>query len=177
MRASPKNSPPNLRGEFHRYIALLLLALLMANLDACRRAPPSLVVDSSIVAYDIEQDPNDPQRSIPLHYEQAEGKRIFYDKCIWCHADASPAGPSNRSNLIPQPPSLSDGNVLNSLSDGFIRNIVTLGGSALGKSPMMPPWGNTLNEKEIHAVIAYVRAVAQPPYQAPGRSSSDYGVK
>jgi cytochrome c len=160
----------------YRYIPLFCV-LLVANLDACRKSPRPPVADSLMRAYDIEQDSNDPHHSIPLQYEQAQGRRIFVDKCIWCHADATPAGPSNRSNLTPQPPLLSDGNVMNSLSDGFIRNIVTLGGSALGKSPMMPPWGNTLNEEDIRAVTAYVRAVAEPRYQAPARFSSDYGVK
>jgi mono/diheme cytochrome c family protein len=78
---------------------------------------------------------------------------------------------------MPQPPLLTDGNVTNSLNDTFIGNIVMLGGSALEKSPMMPPWGNTLSEQEIRSVTAYVRAVAEPPYQPSVRPSSDNGVK
>ena len=137
----------------------LLCVLLTVNLAACRKATPAIGADSSTRAYDVEQDSNEPKHLIPLGFEEAEGKRVFYDKCIWCHADATPAGPSNRSNLTPQAPLLSDGKVMNAVSDGVIRNVVTLGGSAVGKSPMMPPWGNTLNEDEIRAVIAYVRAV------------------
>jgi len=160
-----------------REIIFAISLVLLANLYACKKQSAQPVTAAVSRAYDIEQDSNDPQRVIALHYEQAEGKRVFYDKCIWCHADATPAGPSNRSNLTPQPPLLNDGNVMNSLGDTFIRNIVTLGGSALGKSPMMPPWGNTLNDKEIRAVTAYVRAIAEPPYQPSARPSSDYGVK
>jgi len=96
---------------------------------------------------------------------------------VWCHADASPAGPSNRSNLSPAPPLLNDGEKLNGESDEFMQNIITLGGSAMGKSPMMPPYGKTLSAAEIKAVIAFTRAIAQPPYQRPGRPGSQYATK
>lgn len=161
----------------YRSIVLALSLVLFGNLYACRKAEVAPVTDSSLSAYAIEQDANNPQHLIALHYEQSEGERVYYDKCIWCHADATPAGPSNRTNLTPQPPLLNDGNVMNSVNDGFIRNIVTLGGSALGKSPMMPPWGNTLSEEEIRDVTAYIRAVADPPYHPSANPGSDYGVK
>jgi len=58
-----------------------------------------------------------------------------------------------------------------------MRNIITLGGSALGKSAMMPPYGKTLSAGEIQAVIAFTRAIAQPPYQKSGRPGSQYTAK
>jgi len=70
-----------------------------------------------------------------------------------------------------------DGETLNPLTDEFLRNTITLGGSAMGKSTMMPPWGQTLSQDEIRSVIAYVRAVAQPPYQPAARPASQYPVK
>jgi mono/diheme cytochrome c family protein len=160
-----------------RWVIFTICIGLLGTVDACKKQGARRAANASFQAYDVEQDSNDPQHVIALDYEQADGKRVFYDKCVWCHADATPAGPSNRANLTPQPPLLTDGNVLNPLSDPFIRNIVTLGGSALGKSPMMPPWGNTLNQQEIRDVTAYVRAVAEPPYQPSARPTSDYGVK
>ncbi|HEV2493765.1 MAG TPA: cytochrome c [Terriglobia bacterium] len=125
----------------------------------------------------METDPSDPQRVVPLNYQQAQGKRVFYRNCVWCHADATPAGPSNRSNLTPAPPLMNDGETFNSLSDEFLENTITLGGSAMGKSAMMPPWGRTLTRDEIVAVIAYVRAIAQPPYQPPARPGLRYSAK
>jgi mono/diheme cytochrome c family protein len=160
-----------------QWIVFAMFMALLGNLYACKNQAPHLVTNAGLQAYDTEQDSADPQKIISLDYEQAQGKRVFYDKCVWCHADATPAGPSNRTNLMPQPPLLTDGSVMNPLSNAFIRNIVTLGGSALGKSPMMPPWGNILSDEEIRAVTAYVRVVAEPPYQPSARPSSDYGVK
>jgi len=32
----------------------------------------------------------------------------------------------------------------------------------------MPPYGYTLSKTEMRALIAYIRMVCDPPYQAPG---------
>jgi mono/diheme cytochrome c family protein len=135
----------------------LLLAVIRENAAAQSAPRPK--------SYATEPDWNDPQRLIPLNFQQVRGQRLFYQYCVWCHADSTPAGPSNRSNLNPVPPLLNDGAVLNGKSDEFLRDIITRGGRALGKSAMMPPYGDTLTREEIQAVIAFVRAVAQPAFQ------------
>jgi hypothetical protein len=62
----------------------------------------------------------------------------------------------------PMPPLMNDGEKLNGESDEYMQNIITLGGSALGKSSMMPPYGKTLSAAEITDVIAFARVIAQP---------------
>jgi mono/diheme cytochrome c family protein len=155
-----------------RRTILFLIMPAFIILSSCQRRPVVSPANQFLNAYDVEQNPTDPQHPIPLNYQQAQGKRLFYDKCVWCHADATPAGPSNRSNLTPTPPLFVDGRTFNSLSDEFMQNTITLGGSAMGKSAIMPPWGQTLTKDEIRALIAYARAVAQPPYRAPTRLPS-----
>ena len=157
-----------------------LFTLLVAGsltLTACHRKSTAVPRDPLLGAYDSEQDWNDPQNTIALNYQEAQGKRVFYNNCVWCHADATPAGPSNRSNLTPNPPLLNDGATLNGVSDEFMQNIITLGGSAMGKSAMMPPWGLTLSPDEIRAVIAFARAIAQPPYKPPVRAGPQDSAK
>ena len=41
-------------------------------------------------------------------------------------------------------------------------------GPALNKSAEMPRWGYTLSKSDIAVLVAYVRAVADPPYEAGG---------
>ena len=157
-------------------IALLLVAC--AGLaTSCHKKVAAEKSDPLSRAYDSEPDWNDPQRLIPLNYQQAQGKRVFYQYCVWCHADSTPAGPSNRSNLNPTPPLANDGAVLNSLSDDLLHNTIALGGSAMGKSALMPAWGNTLKPDDINAVITFYRAIAQPPYQPPARPGPQYSVR
>ena len=160
--------------------SVLLMALfiaLMATAPACRKRSDASAFHTSDQSYDTERDWNDPQHVIALNYQQAQGKRIFYNDCVWCHADSTPAGPSNRSNLNPAPVLMNDGAVLNPLSDEYLQNIIALGGGAVGKSAMMPPWGKTLGQDDVRAVIAYMRAIAQPPYQPPARTAAQYLVK
>jgi mono/diheme cytochrome c family protein len=162
---------------------LLMAGLLVAAvacvlaLCGCRKSAAAVQPDEAFGSYDKEADWNDATKLLNLGYDESQGKRIFYQYCVWCHADATPAGPSNRSNVTPAPPLMNDGDKLNGESDEYMQNIITLGGSALGKSAMMPPYGKTLSAAEIKAVIAFTRAIAQPAYQKPGRPGSQYTSK
>jgi len=157
------------------FVVALLVVLPLAN--GCRKAASASASQAPAISYDTEADWTDTQKIIPLGYQEAQGKRIFYQYCVWCHADASPAGPSNRSNLTPVPALLNDGSVLNGQSDEYLQNMITLGGSAMGKSAMMPPYSKTLTPEEVRSVITFARAVAQPPYQPPPRPGSQYSPK
>ncbi len=156
---------------------LLGLFLALALAVSCRKASGPAAADPLRNAYDTEQDWNDATRIITLNYQQAQGKRIFYTQCVWCHADSTPAGPSNRSNLNPMPALMNDGSTFNGESDEYLENVITLGGSAVSKSAMMPPYGQTLAQDDIRAVIAYMRAIAQPPYQVPAQPGPKYGTR
>ncbi|HKD50778.1 MAG TPA: cytochrome c [Candidatus Acidoferrum sp.] len=161
-----------------RNLAIFAFGIVaLGGVSGCRKNAGTVKADPLLAAYDSEPDWTDSTKMLPLGYQQAQGKRVFYQYCVWCHADATPAGPSNRSNLTPVPPLLNDGAALNTESDEFMQNIITLGGSAMGKSAMMPPYGRTLSAEEIRSVIAFTRAIAQPPYQPPGRPGSQYSAK
>lgn len=150
------------------------LAFCMVVVPGAYRQGAAAQDDALQKAYDVEPDWNDQQRLIPLNYQQAKGKRLFYQYCVWCHADSTPAGPSNRSNLNPSPALMNDGAILNGQSDESLQKIISLGGSAVGKSAMMPPFGRTLTSGEIQALIAYTRAIAQPPYHPPALPKSEH---
>jgi mono/diheme cytochrome c family protein len=155
-------------------LPLITLVLLASLGSACHRGASSASGNTpSLNAYGEEPDWNTPDHVIPLSYQEAQGKRIFYRDCVWCHADSTPAGPSNRSNVKPTPALMNDGATLNALSDEALRNIIALGGAAVGKSPMMPPWDHTLTAEDVQAVIAFARAIAQPPYRRPATVGAD----
>jgi len=154
----------------------IVLAILGGS-QGCRKKRAVTEANPAEKAYDTEADWNDPQQNILLNYQLAQGKRVFYANCVWCHANSTPAGPSNISNLKPTPALANDGSSLNSLSDDYLQNIITLGGSAVSKSGMMPPWGMTLKQEDIRAVVSFMRAIAQPPYQPPIRPGSQYTGK
>jgi mono/diheme cytochrome c family protein len=107
-------------------------------------------------------------REIALGYQEKVGKYVSEKYCTMCHDPESTAERvSNFENLAPPAPhTLSDGTVVNGMSDAELYKIIADGGPALGKSPQTPAYRNTLTPVEIKALIAYMRAIADPPYGA-----------
>jgi mono/diheme cytochrome c family protein len=106
---------------------------------------------------------------IALGYQQTVGSELNAQYCIRCHDSESTAlRVSNMDNLSVKPHAFTEGDTLNKISDADVIAIISHGGAALNKSPEMPPWGYTLSKSDIAALISYIRAVADPPYEAGG---------
>jgi hypothetical protein len=104
-----------------------------------------------------------------LGYQERLGSILADRYCSRCHDSESTAERvSNYDNLEVKPHALSDGNALNKMSDADLTSIIQHGGVALNRSALMPPYGNTLTLAEVRALIAYSRAVSDPPYQTAG---------
>ncbi len=106
---------------------------------------------------------------IALGYQQTVGAQFNAQYCVRCHdPESTPQRVSNMDNLSVKPHPFTEGDTLNKMSDADLVAIISHGGPALNKSPEMPPWGYTLSKGDIAALIAYIRAVADPPYEAGG---------
>ena len=106
---------------------------------------------------------------IALGYQQNLGRQLSARYCSRCHdPESSAERVSNYDNLTVKPHAFTDGAFLNSVSDTDLVAITTYGGAARSKSAEMPPYGGTLSKTEIEAMLAYMRAVASPPYRAKG---------
>jgi mono/diheme cytochrome c family protein len=106
---------------------------------------------------------------IALGYQQQQGRVLNDRYCARCHdPESTPERVSNHDNLTAKPHAFIEGAVLNAMTDADLAAIIRYGGPAVNKSPEMPPYGYTLNKAEIDALIAYIRAVADPPYRLKG---------
>ena len=106
---------------------------------------------------------------VALGYQQTLGAQLIAQYCIRCHdPESSAARVSNMDNLSVKPHAFTEGETLNKMSDADLIAIISHGGPALNKSAEMPPWGYTLSKSDIAALISYIRAVADPPYEAGG---------
>ncbi|MBZ5577834.1 MAG: c-type cytochrome [Acidobacteriia bacterium] len=106
---------------------------------------------------------------IALGYRETLGQQINAIHCIRCHdSESTPERVSNHDNLKAQPHSFTEGAIMNSMSDAALVAMIGHGGAALNKSAEMPPYGNTLTPAEIDALVAFIRAVADPPYRPQG---------
>jgi mono/diheme cytochrome c family protein len=104
---------------------------------------------------------------IALGYQQTVGAQLNAQYCIRCHdPESTPQRVSNMDNLSVKPHPFSEGDILNKMSDADLIAIISHGGPALNKSAEMPAWGYTLSKSDIAALMSYIRAVADPPYQA-----------
>jgi mono/diheme cytochrome c family protein len=106
---------------------------------------------------------------IALGYQQTVGAQINGQYCIRCHdPESTPLRVSNMDNLSVKPHPFTEGDTLNKMSDADLIAIISHGGPALNKSAEMPPWGYTLSKSDIAALVSYIRAVADPPYESGG---------
>lgn len=87
------------------------------------------------------------------------GEVVFKTNCILCHG-VNGDGKGRAAKLYNPPPAnltISDKN------DDYKRSIITMGGAAMGRSDVMPVWGEQLNSDEINDVVAYLRTILVVP--------------
>ena len=87
------------------------------------------------------------------------GEVVFKTNCILCHG-VNGDGMGRASVLFDPPPAdltRSDKN------DMYKKMIITMGGGAMGRSEVMPIWGQELSEEEINDLVAYLRTILVIP--------------
>lgn len=106
---------------------------------------------------------------IALGYQERLGQQLDDKYCSRCHnPESTPERVSNYDNLEIKPHPFTEGDTLNKMSDSDLLAIISHGGPALNKSPLMPPYGYTLIKSDIQALIAYIRMISDPPYHTSG---------
>jgi len=97
----------------------------------------------------------------------AEGRKLYTSYCVSCHGEKGKGDGVAAKSLPAKPADHTNGMVMNQHNDKFLTEIITKGGSAVGKSSFMPPWGSALDEKQIRDLVAFIRTLAVPPYKGP----------
>jgi mono/diheme cytochrome c family protein len=104
----------------------------------------------------------------------AQGKVVYDQHCAVCHGPTGQADGPGAAGLPIKPPPLTDGTLLNGLSDDLLFTIVSKGAGAVGLAPQMPAFQPPLTDGQIRDVIAYVRSMAKPPYEPPPAAAVVY---
>jgi len=112
-----------------------------------------------------------PAPAAPAHEpgsaDASRGAPLYAQYCANCHGPQGAGDGPMAQSLDPKPAHHNDGATMNALSNDHLFKVVKEGGAAVGKSPMMAPWGGTLSDAQIWDVVAYVRTLATPPYRGP----------
>ena len=120
----------------------LVLTVLLAM--SCRRA---------VVSAEASHPPR------PSAYEMEIGKQTFNSYCAGCHGDTGQGDGFNSFNLDPHPRDLGDPAFQRTKSNADLADAIRRGGSGVGLSALMPPWGHTLDARHVDAVVLYVRSL------------------
>ena len=119
--------------------------ILLLGITACTRKPA--------VARPTTATPPLPS------YELRLGKDIYSHYCQTCHGESGAGDGFNAFNLDPRPRDLSDPALQKKKSDAEFADTIRRGGTGVGLSPLMPPWGHTLSPRQIDEVILSIRAL------------------
>lgn len=119
---------------------------------------------------DIPAPPPDaappPTGAVPVPRGDATaGRPVYIQYCASCHGETGAGDGPVAVTLDPKPAHHNDGDYMNPLTDAYLFKVIQQGGQAVGKSPMMAPWGGTLSDEQIRNVIAFIRSLADPPYE------------
>lgn len=96
---------------------------------------------------------------VVLPNQLRRGETVFKTNCILCHG-VKGDGQGRASVLYnPRPANLTKSDK----NDTYKKMIITLGGAAMGRSAVMPIWGQQLTELEIDDVVAYLRTILVVP--------------
>ena len=90
-----------------------------------------------------------------------KGKTLFAQYCASCHGASGKGDAPVAAALNPKPRDLTDKAYVAGLKDQYLFDLVKKGGAAVGKSPLIPPFGSKLKDEDIRDVIAYVRSLAK----------------
>ena len=93
--------------------------------------------------------------------EAAQGGKIYAQFCTSCHGNTGKGDGPAAAALNPRPQNHTDGKYMKNLKDEYLFNIIKSGGAAVKKSPLMPPWGAALKDKDIWNLIAHIRGLAK----------------
>lgn len=86
----------------------------------------------------------------------AAGKKVFQQNCVLCHGNAGKGDGQAAGSLNPKPKDFTDQKAMAKITSEIRLKAVTEGGAAVGASPVMPSFKDSLTSKQITDVLAYV---------------------
>ncbi len=152
-------------------LALAAAALACGEDGGSQPAPPAPAASPAPAAKPApppaEPTPSQPARAVPAAYaaDAGRGAEHYATFCASCHGPRGCGEGPMAGALDPTPAKHCDGTYMNALSDAHLFEVIKEGGPAVGKSPLMAAWGGSLSDEQIHDVVAFVRSLADPPYE------------
>jgi cytochrome c oxidase cbb3-type subunit 3 len=105
------------------------------------------------------------QPGVLLARDVIAGRALYQQYCSMCHGPQGQGNGPAAATMNPKPRNHTDGRYMNTLSDTHLTTVISEGGAAVQRSPLMPSWKGTLSPQQIADVVTYLRTLAVPPYK------------
>lgn len=86
---------------------------------------------------------------------------IFLDLCSVCHGTGGKGDGPSAAGLHPKPADFTNCKVMAAESDETLYTIIKRGGQSVGRSTVMPSWGESLSDEQIRQLVAYIRSLCK----------------
>jgi cytochrome c oxidase cbb3-type subunit 3 len=93
----------------------------------------------------------------PVFAQGVDAKLIYRTYCTQCHGLGGGGKGVNTQSMSVQPRDHTDPKGMSAISDAQLKKAIAKGGLSVSKSVLMPPWGATLNDEELDALVSYLR--------------------
>jgi mono/diheme cytochrome c family protein len=94
--------------------------------------------------------------------DNERGRKIYRENCAPCHGATGKGDGVGAQSLPVRPADHTNGKLMASRSDTFLRDVIANGGSAMGLSAFMPAWKGILKDDQIQDLVDYIRTLALP---------------
>ena len=131
-------------------LAVSILATLIAGWKLAPRVQPRSEPSADV-----------PVRPVGLSRLEETGKRLYVSICAYCHGVGGDGFGLNAPNLAVPPRDHTDATYMTSRTNEQLFAVIKYGGALQGKSALMPPWGGRLSDREIAALVAYLRSLSK----------------
>ncbi len=81
--------------------------------------------------------------------------------CVQCHGMQGNGKGLNIRDMSVQPRDHTDAKAMSTRSDDNLFKVIKEGGLSIDKSVLMPPWGDSLSDEEIHDMVQYLRTLCK----------------
>jgi mono/diheme cytochrome c family protein len=111
------------------------------------------------------------QPGMLLAADMAAGRALYQQYCSMCHGPQGKGDGPAATAMNPKPRDHTDGRYMNVLSDAHLTAVISAGGAAVQRSPLMPSWQGTLSPCWARSSIPAPQRV--PKIYVPGEWRSD----
>ena len=86
---------------------------------------------------------------------------LFAELCSVCHGLGGKGDGPSAAGLYPKPADFTNCSAMAVDSDEVLFKIIKGGGQSVGRSTVMPSWGDSLSDQQIRELLGYVRSLCK----------------